>query len=103
MVPLSEDTIASPFSSLFSVMRDHLRLHRHVGARAALFHQLVPALHALLRFLEKLWSVLRLDQRKQSLQHGAAIAHQADVDRMPQADAGGVDIDLDGFGLPGFG
>ena len=49
MVPLSEETMASSLQQLVEGMGHDLRLHRHVLARAAFFHQLVPVLHAFLR------------------------------------------------------
>ena len=44
-----------------------------------------------------------MHQRQQCAEDGLAIPRQADVGRVAQADAGGVGVDLDAFGLAGFG
>ncbi len=88
---------------LVEVVRDHLRLHRLVRARAALLQQLVPLLHALLGLLQEAAILLALDQRQQRLQDALAVADQADVDRVAQADARRIDVDLDALGLAGLG
>ena len=83
-------------------MGDDLRLHRHVLPGAAFFHQLEPALHALLRLFEEAL-VLGLQQRQQSVKDGLGIADQADIRRVAQADARGIDVDLHALRLSGFG
>ena len=79
--------------------RDDLRLDRRVVARFANVHQLAPLLHAVLRFLQERAILLGLQEGKQLLQGRERIADQADVDRIAQADAPGIGIDLDGLGL----
>ena len=83
-------------------VRNNLRLHGHIFARAAFFHQLKPALHAFLRLLQKL-VVLFLEQRQQCWKDALGVAKQADIDRVTEADAGRINLDLHTLCLPGLG
>ena len=66
--------------------RDDLGLHRQVGARAALLHELPPLAHALLRRFEEAPVVLPREQGQQLLQCTLRIAGEADLDGTTQAD-----------------
>ena len=73
-------------------------------ARAALFHQLPPIFHAVLRVLEKASVLLAFEQRHQLAQSVSAIADQSDFDGISQADALGIEFNLDAASPdPGFG
>ena len=84
------------------MVRHHLRLHRHVLARAPLLHELPPILHAVLRIGEERSVFLAIDQRDERAQHRAAIADQPHIDVVAQSDARRVDVDLNSLRLPGL-
>ena len=53
---------------LVQLVGDDLRLHRRVLPRAALLHQLVPLLHALLGLLQERAVLALLEQRQQRVE-----------------------------------
>ena len=53
---------------LIQLVRDHLRLHRHIGSRAAFLHKLVPGLHTALRLFEKAAVVFSRYELRQQVQ-----------------------------------
>ena len=85
---------------LVELVGDDLRLHRRVGARAALVHQLAPvAACPSARASRNLPLSFFLQQRQQLGQDALAVADQADVDRIAKADPLGIELDLDRLGL----
>ena len=103
MVPRSQETIASSREPLAELARHHLRLHRLVAARLARSsmsarHPPCPAG----RVSRKRGPRLRREQRQQRLEGAPGIADEADLDRIAQADARGVEVDLDAARLAGL-
>ena len=85
------------------LMRHHLRLHRTVGSRAALFQKLVPRLHATLRLLEEAAVLAHRKLRQERVEHGGGVADQRTFDRRTQADALRIMVDLDDARLTRLG
>ena len=94
LVPESQETIAVAESLRPSSRGDHLRLHGHVHPFLLLAQFGLPFGHSLLRFFQEFAIVLALEQRQQLVQHAPAIAHQADLHGITQADTARVEIDL---------
>ena len=67
--------------SLFELVRHHLRLHRLVGPRAALLHQLAPVLHPGLRLLQERAVLVAARAAAAAPGARAGVADQADLDR----------------------
>ncbi len=74
IVPESVATMASSCEQLVQLVRHHLRLHRRVAARAALLHQLVPLLHAVLRLLEEAAVLAHVELRQQRVAARARVS-----------------------------
>src|SRR6266568_4944212 len=60
----------------------NLWVHRFITARATFFHDLPPVLHSGLRFLKELAIGISLEQGKERLQDPAAIADEANLNRI---------------------
>ena len=84
-------------------VRDHLRLHRSVRPRAALFQKLVPRLHPALRLLEEAAVLARRKLGQERVEHGGGVADQRTFDRRAQADTLRVMVDLDDARLTRLG
>src|SRR5581483_1220454 len=82
---------------------DHLGLEGLVSALGLLEQEIVPLAHALLCLFEEAAVGLVLDQRQQRREDAAAVADEANVGGVAQADARGVAVDLDAVGLTGLG
>ena len=96
--------MASSASSSLTCVRDHLRLERHVHVACSRFS--ISSFHSFMPF----WAVSRKSGPSSAGAAAAAprsialaVAGQADVDRVAQADARRVEVDLDGLGLAGLG
>src|SRR5882724_6617836 len=73
---------------------DHLGLHWFVAPGGALLHDLPPIFHPRLRRLKKTPILLASEQRNQFLQGIPAVADQAYLDGIAQADALGIEFNL---------
>src|ERR1044072_6588752 len=85
------------------LMRDDLRLERHVVTRAAVLQQLAPFLHPLLRGLEEFPVGLPPQQRQQRLQRRARIASEPELPRIAEPETTGIAVDLHGACLTRLG
>src|SRR5204863_1688437 len=91
--------IAQPLAEL---VRDDLRLHRHVLPRTALVHQLLPLGLALLSLLKPGTISVAIEMRNQAAQDAQRVADKPDFDRVPEADAQRIDFDLHAARLARF-
>ena len=79
-----------------------LRLQRHFGFRLRLGHHVAPVAHARLRLLQERPVRLPAQALVEAFERLAAIADEADVDRIAQPDALTVAVDLHAARLPGL-
>ena len=95
--------MASSARSLFELVRDDLRLHRRVGrgCRARPSARATPACRPA-PSPGSARSCWRSSSGSSARSTRAAVADQADVDRVAQADARGVEVDLHARGLAGL-
>jgi hypothetical protein len=73
-----------------------------VPACAPLLHERAPLLHFLLRFFQEAAILVSTEKGEERLQSPARIPHQTHFDRIAQADARGIDVELDAPGLSGI-
>ena len=81
---------------------DDLRLHRNVAPRGARIHQRAPLLHPSLGLFEKRAIALAGQERQEGRQRPPAVADEADVHRIAEADPHRVQLDLHAARLAGF-
>ena len=99
IVPESVATIASSARSLLSSCATTCGFIGLSVARAALVHQLAPFVHAVLRLLEERAVGLGGRGAAAGPEDALRVADQADLDRIAQADAHRIEVDLHRLGL----
>ena len=82
---------------------DYLRSHRLVLHRGLLVHHLGPFAHAFLRLLQEAAIGLALQQLVQFGKRTCAVPDQSDINRISQANALWIKINLDRLRLSRFG
>ena len=84
---------------IIHVPGDNLGFDRRLVPVLSSPHQLIPLSHALLGLLEERAILLRVQEGQELLQGRLGVSDHADFHRVAQADASGIDVELDGPGL----